>query len=1427
MQYGELIDFLQNVGKDPSRLIFEDELTGLHNRRFLLSYFEHKIHWNQDEHFPLSLLILDVDLFKSINDTYGHDAGDKALVFVADLLKEVAQDGGYPVRFGGDEFILLLPRTELQQAVQQAHRLHQLTKERPLVVGDAKGEIRISLSIGVASARTDAASGNDLIRKADAALYASKKAGRNRVSVAREADPQKTAPRVALHRLDDTEIAGRAAELAAVSDALAALSGGESKFLVIEGAPGMGKSTVIETVRRSLSGNGALSAVKIAGKRQEGFRPYYLIAAAAVALMNSRTDKGVPALDSLEPRELDFLGQVIPHLEDRSAPMEENERLRREGIFVALVKLLTRLTESKPLVLLIDDIQYVDEGSLLLLKVLFARDHPHLFVCATVTEALVVAQEEEVPPWERFVSLHRDALPIEKRQLQPLSAEDIARHLSGVFPGIDLPEGFERELARTTAGNPLFLGEILRKLVLEQKLTLVGQRWTVEPPEDGYLPQSLEEIVNEKIAALDEEGRTLLEQVSTLGEDVPLSLVTGATAISENQVLEFLDRAENLGLLRSDFQINDETMRFLSKRVLDIVYGGIEQARRRELHERVGTYHEELRRKRLGPSASILAYHFKRSSNEEKSARYEQIQSDVRRRTFDREEAEHYSGEMLLEQDPGSSDDKLPAEGLQYLPGLFRTLVTSVRSIQLYPPDSKPIQKAYQRSYEAVASVLEVVEHVALSRSQGVLLANGHKVDVGDFRLLANSYLELLDRAELESIEFRRGLTPDELKSLLTHLGQLKTELIDGAYWKRFSSDHRLENIALRQMRYSEVRRRGGRAGGPASAVETALDAEELAFVPRVLRALMGGSKTVKLYPLGSRQVSASVDHLLSELSAMLARGRVLTLAQAGDALLVNGTRTSVTGFEVLAENFVSFLSDSALSSLTFLEQVSREELSVFVGALKDLPPGAGPSFWSTIVKEHRLQFIAFNDRRYAASIVDSVLETVQTDPDLEESPDATPLAGLVDEPTEALIDALPTVGKDLLVKGEQALARKVIRRVFSDYANQDVGVREKIVRSCRSLLEGLIQALQHQFASIAADFLLSAFREEEDDHLLGELANILHQMTGSVLQFADFTLASRIFGELRERQRELMKTPRATGRGFAVLSRKMDAQVRALLMEELHSRDAARQEQAALVLESMGKPSIPVLMEVIKQEKDFRTRQLAAGLLARLGRDAADRIKQEVVLEVTAEQRFRILEVIDVVTRDLKTELAFCLSDVNPKVRRAAFRLSERLNDKQVLELLADFARHQDIGVAKGAIRSLASLRSPHAIGALVSTLEVTKDPERAIACAQALAQLGDPVSVPALERVLIARKFPLLGRLRWDDQVRATAAFALAHIGGDGAKAALRRVAADADPRIRQIAAHGISGAPRPAIPLEDPEEAELESTRDEDEGEGVGVA
>ncbi len=87
MEYQEIIHLLEHVGKDPSRLIFDDELTGIYNRRFLLHYFQIKVPWDALKDHPLSLIMIDADRFKQINDTYGHQVGDQALIWFARLFK--------------------------------------------------------------------------------------------------------------------------------------------------------------------------------------------------------------------------------------------------------------------------------------------------------------------------------------------------------------------------------------------------------------------------------------------------------------------------------------------------------------------------------------------------------------------------------------------------------------------------------------------------------------------------------------------------------------------------------------------------------------------------------------------------------------------------------------------------------------------------------------------------------------------------------------------------------------------------------------------------------------------------------------------------------------------------------------------------------------------------------------------------------------------------------------------------------------------------------------------------------------------------------------------------------------------------------------------------------------------------------------------
>jgi diguanylate cyclase (GGDEF)-like protein len=125
MEHKDLLYFLQHVGTDPSRLIFEDDLTGIYNRRFLLNYLQHKVSWDSLESRTVSLLMMDLDYFKEINDTYGHGVGDKALIWVAGLVKKLSGDKGLAIRYGGDEFMILLPGADKESALKVGEALMQ------------------------------------------------------------------------------------------------------------------------------------------------------------------------------------------------------------------------------------------------------------------------------------------------------------------------------------------------------------------------------------------------------------------------------------------------------------------------------------------------------------------------------------------------------------------------------------------------------------------------------------------------------------------------------------------------------------------------------------------------------------------------------------------------------------------------------------------------------------------------------------------------------------------------------------------------------------------------------------------------------------------------------------------------------------------------------------------------------------------------------------------------------------------------------------------------------------------------------------------------------------------------------------------------------------------------------------------------------
>ena len=168
---------LKSKAGELEQLSVTDALTGLLNRRYLDKRLIEEIQRSKRHRFPMSLMMLDIDGFKSYNDTFGHPAGDRALKIVANVLQDILRGADVAARYGGEEFAILLPQTTSSEAAVIAERLRQRVEHTEFP------KRKITVSIGIAACSNDVDTPGDIIGAADHALYEAKNHGRNNVQV--------------------------------------------------------------------------------------------------------------------------------------------------------------------------------------------------------------------------------------------------------------------------------------------------------------------------------------------------------------------------------------------------------------------------------------------------------------------------------------------------------------------------------------------------------------------------------------------------------------------------------------------------------------------------------------------------------------------------------------------------------------------------------------------------------------------------------------------------------------------------------------------------------------------------------------------------------------------------------------------------------------------------------------------------------------------------------------------------------------------------------------------------------------------------------------------------------------------------------------------------------------------------------------------
>jgi two-component system cell cycle response regulator len=158
-----------------------DQLTGLHNRRYMSRHLDTLLANAKKNGRPLTFVIMDIDFFKHVNDTYGHDIGDVVLKEFASRINANVRGIDLACRYGGEEFVVVMPDTDMSFAYSIAERLRHSIETTPINIGRDPGKLSITISIGIATAEGNGDTADQLLHRADQALYRAKRSGRNKV----------------------------------------------------------------------------------------------------------------------------------------------------------------------------------------------------------------------------------------------------------------------------------------------------------------------------------------------------------------------------------------------------------------------------------------------------------------------------------------------------------------------------------------------------------------------------------------------------------------------------------------------------------------------------------------------------------------------------------------------------------------------------------------------------------------------------------------------------------------------------------------------------------------------------------------------------------------------------------------------------------------------------------------------------------------------------------------------------------------------------------------------------------------------------------------------------------------------------------------------------------------------------------------------
>ena len=573
-----------------------DPLTGLKDRTALIALNRKFALRNQ----VWSLLIIDIDHFKLVNDIYGHLAGDEVLSHVGQIIKVNLKRNDHALRFGGDEFVVILPDTDGNCALDLAQRLLYELESR-----EFPGGLKISASFGIAQSKPADSDLSDLISMADQALYRAKETGRGKFVLADDLIIQcEVEP-------DFSHMVGRRDELRRLRELLDS-SMYCAGFCLITGFQGTGKTKLVNEFLNYCQFR-QTPVYKTEANLIDGEENSLILDLLKMSLADLPENQLNSLRSSLNPMECITVEQFDQYSFKkiiRTVPAEtqtEKARNRRD-----LASILTELSNISPIVFILDNLQWASPES-----IEFAAG---VISSAPDAKIFCIAISRSATTWNLLESLWA-TVSFHKMHLNPLSKSNVRTMVFFAMKSPGVPVDVLDYMMRQSGGNALFLRKLIRWCIESGFLSIgKGDLCLWREPDEQEFPLDIGSIIEMMLADCSEAEMKVLQRAALAGTLLNLDLLTELTSMRAYELAEMLDRFVGNGLLQDDgdkYSFSYGVMRshLISK---------ISPSFRRILHEKTAEY---LLPRYSSSTAELsltteIAHHFCNSGNEREALKY-------------------------------------------------------------------------------------------------------------------------------------------------------------------------------------------------------------------------------------------------------------------------------------------------------------------------------------------------------------------------------------------------------------------------------------------------------------------------------------------------------------------------------------------------------------------------------------------------------------------------------------------------------------------------------------------------------------------------------------------------------------------------------------------------------------------------------------